>query len=154
MDYKASLPHTTSLQVEGAFNFRSVGGYRSTIFPGAVIREGLIYRTGHLGNVTEAGWLTIKRLGVSTIINLTSPGEVEIFTGAADKTARPSGITTLHLPVKQGVFSMANQVSKYQVYRNKGLEVCTVWTLFYYTLLFALRMSPWLECAQLSISCV
>lgn len=133
MDYKASLSHTTALQVEGAFNFRSVGGYRSTLFPGAVIRKGLIYRTGHLSNVTAAGWLTIKHLGVSTIIDLTSPGEVEVFTGAADKTLSPLGITTLHLPMKRGVFSMANQVSKYQVYRNTGPEVCAVWTLLYLT---------------------
>ncbi|KAJ6008979.1 hypothetical protein N7522_003995 [Penicillium canescens] len=123
MDYNHGLSNNPFLEVDGAFNFRGVGGYRSTLSPDAVIREGLIYRTGHLSDVTSAGWHTVKSLGVSTIIDMTSPGEVEIFTGAPDKTLSPLGIETLHLPLKQGVFSMARQVRKYQVYRSTGPEV-------------------------------
>ncbi|KAJ6012323.1 hypothetical protein N7522_002678 [Penicillium canescens] len=122
MGYKATLSGTPFLEVDGAFNFRSVGGYRSVVSPNAVIREGLIYRTGHLSDVTSAGWHTVKCLGVSTVIDLTSPGEVEMFTGAPDKTLSPLGIETLHLPFKQGAFSMARQVDKYQAYRSTGPE--------------------------------
>ena len=117
------------LEVDGAFNFRGIGGYRSTVSPNTVIREGLIYRTGHLNDVTVAGWDTIKSLGISTIIDLTSPGEVEVFTGAPDRTLSPRGMVTLHLPFKQGVFSMEKQVDKYKAYRGSGPEVSTWNTL-------------------------
>ncbi|KAJ5120264.1 hypothetical protein N7448_010933 [Penicillium atrosanguineum] len=122
MDDKAALSSTPFLEVDGAFNFRGIRGYSSTIFPNAVIREGLIYRSGHLSDLTSAGWRTVKSLGVSTIIDLTSLGEVEVFTGAPDRTLSPIGIETLHLPFKQGVFSMARQVYKYQAYRTTGPE--------------------------------
>lgn len=125
MDDKAAPFKHPFLDVDGAFNFRGIGGYRSTVSPNAVIREGLIYRTGHLSDVTEAGWNTVKSLGISTIIDLTSPGEVEIFTGAPDKTLSPLGIVTLNLPFKQGVFSMERQVDKYRVYRSSGPDVST-----------------------------
>lgn len=123
MNHNQGLSNDPFVEVDGAFNFRGVGGYRSTLTPDAVIREGLIYRTGHLSDVTSAGWRTVKSLGISTIIDITSPGEVEIFTGAPDKTLSPLGIETLHLPLKPGVFSMAKQVRKYQVYRKTGPEV-------------------------------
>lgn len=123
MDHEAFFASTLFPEVDGAFNFRGVEGYRSNTSPNAIIRKGLIYRAGHLSNVSIAGWRTVKNLGVSTVIDLTSPGEVEIFTGATDKTLSPLGIETLHLPFKKGVFSMARQVEKYQKYRISGPEV-------------------------------
>jgi hypothetical protein len=125
MKPEATLANAIFVDVDGAFNFRSVGGYTSNASPNAVIRQGLIYRTGHLSNVSSAGWRTVKGLGVSTVIDLTCPGEVEIFTGAPDKTLSPMGIETLHLPFKKGVFSMARQVEKYQEYRTSGPEAST-----------------------------
>jgi hypothetical protein len=123
MDHEAVLSRPFFLEVDGAFNFRGVWGYRSNFSPNAVIRKGLIYRTGHLSDVSSAGWRTMKSLGVSTVIDLTSPGEVEIFTGAPDRTLSPLGIETLRLPFKKDVFSMARQVEKYQRYRTSGPEV-------------------------------
>ncbi|KAK2753552.1 hypothetical protein FQN54_007329 [Arachnomyces sp. PD_36] len=111
-----------SIQIDGAFNVRGLGGYPSTISPKAAIREGIIYRSGHLSDVTSAGWDSFRAMGVSTVIDLTSPGEVEVFTGEMDKTFSPAGIETLHLPFKQGVFSMERQVLKYQQYRTAGPE--------------------------------
>jgi hypothetical protein len=125
MGHEAVFASTLFLEADGTFNFRGVGGYRSYSSPHAVICKGLIYRAGHLSNVSSAGWRTVKSLGVSTVIDLTSPGEVEIFTGAQDKTLSSFGIETLHLPFKKGVFSMARQVEKYQKYRISGPELST-----------------------------
>lgn len=114
------------IEIDSVFNLRGFGGYKSTLFPGTVTREGLIYRSGHLGDVTAAGWHSLQQMEISTVIDLTSPGEVEIFTGAPDRNFRPLGVETMHMPFKQGVFSMERQVEKYQAYRNIGHEVMSI----------------------------
>lgn len=76
-----------------------------------------------MSDVTTGGWESLQQMGISTIIDLTSPGEVEKFTGAPDRNLRPLGVKTLHMPFKQGVFSMERQVEKYQTYRKIGPEV-------------------------------
>jgi protein-tyrosine phosphatase len=111
------------IRIDFTFNLRGFGGYKSTLFPGALTREGFIYRSGHLSDVTTAGWDSLQHMGIVTIIDLTSPGEVEIFTGAPDRTFCPLGVETIHMPFKQGIFSMERQVEKYQTYRRIGPEV-------------------------------
>ncbi|PHH65298.1 hypothetical protein CDD81_2710 [Ophiocordyceps australis] len=122
----AVLPGSTShpfILVPGAYNVRRFGGYKSSIYPNATTREGLIYRSGNLSGVTRTGWEIVQKLGVSTIIDLTNPKEVETFTGAARTYANPSGIKTVHLPFKNGEFSIKRQVDKYKIYRDTTPEV-------------------------------
>jgi protein-tyrosine phosphatase len=61
--------------VGGAFNFRDVGGPRAG--SGAVVGRGLLYRSGDLGRLTEAGAEQLRALGVATVVDLRTAGEVE-----------------------------------------------------------------------------
>ena len=60
------LPHIVSLQ--GGSNFRDLGGYRTA--DGRTVRRGSVFRSAHLGGLTDADRLAIGRLGVRTVVDL------------------------------------------------------------------------------------
>lgn len=63
---------TTSL-VSGATNFRDVGGLPAG---GGRTREGVLYRSGNLVAVDDAGVRTLRRLGIRRVIDLRDETEV------------------------------------------------------------------------------
>jgi protein-tyrosine phosphatase len=65
------LPHVVSLQ--GGSNFRDLGGYRTA--DGRTVRRGSVFRSAHLGTLTDADRLAIGRLGVRTVVDLRGVGE-------------------------------------------------------------------------------
>lgn len=81
MKPKTEIPYGLNrdafIRIEGAFNFRTFGGYKSAISSNATTREGFVYRSGHLSGMTSLGWDKLQEMGISKIIDLTSPGEVE-----------------------------------------------------------------------------
>ncbi|WP_424893228.1 tyrosine-protein phosphatase [Streptomyces sp. XH2] len=62
-----------SLHLEGAPNFRDVGGYRTA--GGKWVRMGVLYRSGELAKLTGADVARLGRLGIRTDYDLRSPGE-------------------------------------------------------------------------------
>lgn len=60
------LPYIVSLQ--GGSNFRDLGGYRTA--DGRTVRRGSVFRSAHLGSLTDADRLAIGRLGVRTVVDL------------------------------------------------------------------------------------
>lgn len=58
---------------QGAINFRDVGGVPG--LGGAVVRPGVVFRSGTLEGLTPLGWEQLTNLGVCTIIDLRSPEE-------------------------------------------------------------------------------
>jgi protein-tyrosine phosphatase len=60
------LPYIVSLQ--GGSNFRDLGGYRTA--EGRTVRRGSVFRSAHLGSLTDADRLAIGRLGVRTVVDL------------------------------------------------------------------------------------
>jgi protein-tyrosine phosphatase len=61
-----SLPRIVSL--EGCTNFRDLGGYRTA--DGRRVRHGVVFRSAHLGGLTETDRRTLRDLGVRTIVDL------------------------------------------------------------------------------------
>jgi protein-tyrosine phosphatase len=72
---------------EDCVNVRDLGGL-GQIRPGALVRMEAPTR------LTEAGWAAAWAHGVRTIVDLRDPGE-----GDPDRTPRPTGITTVHVPL-------------------------------------------------------
>ena len=58
---------------QGAVNFRGVGGVPG--LGGAVVRPGVVFRSGSLDGLTPLGWEQLTSLGVRTVIDLRSPAE-------------------------------------------------------------------------------
>lgn len=56
------------LPFQGANNFRDMGGYPCA--DGRHIRSGQVFRSDHLGNLTEEDQVLLRQLGVKTVIDL------------------------------------------------------------------------------------
>lgn len=69
---QAPLPHI--LPMEGATNFRELGGYPSA--DGRRVKEGVFYRGGALGRLTSgADRAVLESLGIKLVLDLRSTGE-------------------------------------------------------------------------------
>ena len=64
-------PHVVLLQ--GGSNFRDLGGYRTG--DGRVVRRGAVFRSAHLGNLTDGDRAALGRLGVRTVVDLRGVSE-------------------------------------------------------------------------------
>ena len=78
-----SLPHVVSLQ--GGSNFRDLGGYRTA--DGRTVRRGAVFRSAHLGNLTDDDRAALAALGVRTIVDLRGVNE------AAETPHRIDGVS-------------------------------------------------------------
>src|SRR6184192_3796062 len=61
------------LPLEGAKNFRDLGGYRT--FDGHYVRWGLVYRSNHLVNLTAKDFEYLNSLGIRLVCDVRSEGE-------------------------------------------------------------------------------
>lgn len=59
--------------LEGAHNFRDLGGYRTA--SGAAVRWGRLFRSDHLGALTDADLEVLRRLGVALVVDYRGPHE-------------------------------------------------------------------------------
>lgn len=67
----SDLPFVVPLQ--GGSNFRDLGGYRTA--DGRRVRPGTVFRSAHLGGLTDADRAALGRLGVRTIVDLRGVNE-------------------------------------------------------------------------------
>jgi protein-tyrosine phosphatase len=74
--------------LEGASNFRDLGGYRAT--DGRLVRRGLIYRSGSLHALTESDLERLRSMGICVAFDLRSPLEHEAEPLAASFIRRVS----------------------------------------------------------------
>ena len=77
------------IRLEGAYNFRDLGGYRSSL--GTTVRWGRVYRSDHLNTLTDNDRAVIAKLGLQTVIDFRLPFEQQ------QRPSRlPEGPTILH----------------------------------------------------------
>jgi protein-tyrosine phosphatase len=63
------------LALEGASNFRDLGGYETA--DGLRVRWRRIFRSNHLGDLSESDIARLKRLGLRKVIDFRSQGEID-----------------------------------------------------------------------------
>ncbi|MCP3994545.1 MAG: tyrosine-protein phosphatase [bacterium] len=66
----------TNPLIEGARNFRDVGGYATN--DGRVVRSGLVFRSAHLADLTDRDLETFADIGIKTIIDYRPEVEKEM----------------------------------------------------------------------------
>ena len=66
-----TLPHVVPLK--GGSNFRDLGGYRTA--DGRAVRRSTVFRSAHLGALTDEDRSALSRLGVRTIVDLRGVSE-------------------------------------------------------------------------------
>lgn len=68
-------PRCLDADIEGAVNFRDLGGYRAV--DGRVVRSGRVFRCGMMHHISPAGLATLRdRLGVRTVVDLRNEREL------------------------------------------------------------------------------
>jgi len=82
--------------LDGAVNVRDIGGYR--IVGGPEVVRGRLYRGDSLSQLTSSDVERLDRLGLRTVIDFRSPGEVLL--GGDDHL--PFAVEYAHLPVSGG----------------------------------------------------
>ncbi|MEU1431817.1 tyrosine-protein phosphatase [Nocardia sp. NPDC005746] len=99
-------PATTAIRLDGATNFRDIGGYRTA--DGRTVRTGLVYRSNGLDKLTDADLAKLNTAGVTLDVDLRNGSERSgapdrVPTGAqykvADVVSFDSGISFHEFPV-------------------------------------------------------
>lgn len=73
------------LPLKGGSNFRDLGGYRTGA--GRLVRRGVVFRSAHLGNLTDEDRGALGKLGVRTIVDLRGVAEAAETPHAIDGMA-------------------------------------------------------------------
>jgi len=81
------------IPLSGQPNFRDLGGYPSK--DGRRVKWGSVYRSGELSQLTASDIGKLDELGIKTVVDLRSPGEVS----ARGPSRLPPGAKTLPLPI-------------------------------------------------------
>jgi protein-tyrosine phosphatase len=68
-----SLPLPVVVPLQGGSNFRDLGGYAAA--DGRKVKHGAVFRSAHLGTLTNADRASLARLGVRTIVDLRGVNE-------------------------------------------------------------------------------
>jgi protein-tyrosine phosphatase len=89
------LPHVVSL--EGGSNFRDLGGYLAA--DGRKVRRGAVFRSAHLGTLTNADRAALSRLQVRTVVDLRGIDEAAETPHLLDGT----GARIVGAPIEPGV---------------------------------------------------
>jgi protein-tyrosine phosphatase len=82
------------INVEGVFNFRDIGGYHTA--DGRRVRTGLVYRSGALNKLNEAGLAKLNELGIKLVCDLRTDQEQ---VAAPDKLSHNDALIYVHLPL-------------------------------------------------------
>jgi len=69
-EYQVADTAPRNLKVGGMINFRDQGGWKSSLVPNGVIKQGLYYRCAQFNNITAEGKKVIKDLGIKVDIDM------------------------------------------------------------------------------------
>ncbi len=71
-----TIDNGEAVEIDGVINFRDVGGYYIKKNR-QVVKKGLLYRSGHLSDLSEEGIYQIKNLGIKAIYDLRTGKEIK-----------------------------------------------------------------------------
>ena len=69
-EYQVADTAPRNLKIDGVINFRDQGGWKSSLVPNGVIKQGLYYRCAQFNNSKTAGKAELKRLGIKLDIDM------------------------------------------------------------------------------------
>lgn len=88
------MPLMETITLKGSANFRDLGGYQTT--DGRTVRTGVVFRSGHLANLTDADVVCLDALGLKTVVDFRADHELEVFghdrlNGSVNRVSIPIG---------------------------------------------------------------
>ena len=88
--------------LEGSVNFRDLGGYET--YDGRRVKWGQLFRSDHLGRLTDPDVSFLQRMGIRTVCDFRTPAEAEKL---PDRYPPKDREFNLHLPIQHGEFDPA-----------------------------------------------
>ena len=89
--------------LEGSVNFRDLGGYETA--DGRRVQWGRVFRSDHLGRLTERDVSFVQRMGIRMVCDFRTPAEAKKL---PDRFPQTDQCRYLHLPIQHGEFDPAN----------------------------------------------
>jgi protein-tyrosine phosphatase len=89
-----TLSPTENVVVDGAPNFRDIGGYATV--DGGRVQHGKVFRSGMLAGVTPDGVSALETLGIRTVVDLRTQVEVDAF--GPDRLPHRTRVVQLRIP--------------------------------------------------------
>ena len=93
------------LRLDGPSNLRDIGGYPTA--DGSWTRWGRVFRSDGLHGLTDADHAVIEQLGITTVFDLRSDGEVE-----HQPDRLPVGVAHVHLPMSSDVAQQRSMLER------------------------------------------
>lgn len=81
-----SIAHSRFIDLDGCFNFRDLGGYRTA--DGGTVAWRVLYRSDSLHRLTETGLAAFTELGIATVLDLRAHAELREQTWAPPRDWR------------------------------------------------------------------
>jgi protein-tyrosine phosphatase len=107
-DLPSQLPEATRrVPLEGAYNFRETGGYRTSDHQR--VRTGLVFRTDHLNELSDSDVDTFETLGIRSVYDFRLNNEVE---------RQPSRLPSTLTPVQLGFADLGIDEAMIDVVRD------------------------------------
>lgn len=89
-----TLSPTETVSVDGAPNFRDIGGYETA--DGRRVRYGKLFRSGMLVGVSDEGVATLEALGIRTVVDLRTQVEVDAL--GPDRLPKGTRVIQIRVP--------------------------------------------------------
>jgi protein-tyrosine phosphatase len=89
-----TLSPTETVSVDGAPNFRDIGGYETA--DGRRVRYGKLFRSGMLVGVSDEGVATLEALGIRTVVDLRTQVEVDAL--GPDRLPKGTRVVQIRVP--------------------------------------------------------
>lgn len=93
--------------LEGAVNFRDIGGYKTS--DGREVKWGRVFRSDGLARLTEKDHRVLTQIGIERVFDFRSPAEVS---EAPDKLPEDGSITHVNLPVTYGRIDFVDAMAR------------------------------------------
>ena len=106
------------IHVDGVINFRDSGGWKTTLVPNGVVKQGMYYRCAQFNSITDDGKAAMKELGIKLDIDMrdappkTSPASSEDWQIEIMNAAVASGTENYRWEGKQGTSTKIAQTYK------------------------------------------
>ena len=106
-DTTSTSPDDRCLPLQGAVNFRDLGGNETTEL--RCVKRGLVFRSDHLSRLSDGDQRILQRLGFKVVCDLRSSREQQ---RAPDRLPSNDSIRLLLLPVQDSIFDPATALER------------------------------------------
>jgi protein-tyrosine phosphatase len=88
------IPEKCSISLDGALNFRDVGGYRTA--DSKQVKQGQIFRSGHLADLTQRDHAVLRQIGIRLVCDFRSKQEVD---QRPNRLPNDTAMAYIHMPI-------------------------------------------------------